>query len=925
MTIPTRWHKPSCDTPQVVVDGNVPKCRTCGSNTSELLRRAAEELAPSYSGIKLPPEVPIGQMDLWWPPGVPYTLKDAPRAQPGPSSGDAASLAPQATDSSLSEIYTSSLGRHQFRLLYLSGAHSINSPIHGDLVVYQRENCPEYETTSYTWGGEDGNATPCMPAYFGDFWDVLFLTRNCWFLLQYLRPPMGTRVIWVDAICINQDSIQERGAQVSCMPQIYRNCMRVVIYPGDHLVRTEQGKFRRMIRHDDLTTHSDINPLHDSDLDIRGSVLQSRYISRVWIIQELILAPHAILALKHHDLDISNDLLHKASWEGGGREWLEFMGQDYRLRQTTLYEALAKTSDSQATDPRDRIFGILGILGVNPTYSKIVPNYSLSMRDCVIGAMGLTLTVSKDIWPLLRTKPPNTTSSCPSWVPSLWTKKTPPPSRNLARQGAIAPGEWATAIHLEIHNRWLKESELRRKLRGPGHMKPQFLLVGSETPWFQDATIDSSSGALTLQLVRVFNKPHEIVEQADESGKVHFLVEKPSASAVFSSAKLPQKPEQPCHVFMAFHGRDFEPDTRLHTEPPPWEASDVYMVLATGAEASGTFSLVSCSRLDDAAFLSASPPPLPLPPMAVERGRAGSVLSLKETLDQTLNYDARQHHLPRRELTSGRFCVSGDTGNASEAMLFDMIIPGKGSAAPGFLQLSLSAARAGETATVTEEFRRAYAACLQTSSAEFNPVLDDEYVWFTLPHHDALSHYWDSVTEHTSDLDIHDGGTLILPLFIGKWRPWDWIFPPWFDMQIPEIGKTLFDGAKCGGAVWPWQRVAGYVSSSLCRCARHQDYEGQGHMRLHYWLPCTARPRELRMPVRVRMPLEKVVEAIRGTELNWLHRHLMAFGEMVSESVDTLLQRGPQPEDSDIYLQQWPKLLADELGFVWRNELVTFV
>ncbi|KAH8766195.1 heterokaryon incompatibility protein-domain-containing protein, partial [Diaporthe sp. PMI_573] len=422
MAIATRWHKPSCKTPQVAVDGNVPACQTCGSSAETLLQRATKDPAPSYSGIKLPPEAPIGQMNLWWPPCVPYTgtRNGAPRAQPGASSRDAASVAPQELDSSLSEMYRSTLGKDRFRLLYLSGARTIGSPIHGDLVEYQRENCPEYETTSYSWGGEDGDATPCKPTYFGDFWDVLFLTRNCWSLLQYLRPRTGTRAVWVDAICINQNNVEERGAQVFHMPQIYRNCMRVVIYPGDHLVRVEEDKFRQRIRHDEIMKDGHVDPVEDSRLDIWGSVLQSRYISRVWIIQELILAPHAILALKHHDLDLSNNLLYCVSQKDNRRKWLEFMGQDYKLRQTTLLEGLSKTYDSQATDPRDRIFGILGILWGNATYSEIVPDYSISMRDCVIGAMGLTLIKSKEIWPLLALHGQNSksTSGYPSWVPN---------------------------------------------------------------------------------------------------------------------------------------------------------------------------------------------------------------------------------------------------------------------------------------------------------------------------------------------------------------------------------------------------------------------------------------------------------------------------------------------------------------------------
>lgn len=456
MTIQTRWHEPSCKTPQVVVDGNVPECRSCGSNASALLRRAAEEPTPSHSGMNLPPDAPIGQMDLRWPPCVPYTRDGVPRTQSELSSGDTATLAAQASDRSLSEIYSSSLGKDHFRLLYLSGSRLIDGPIHGDLVEYPQDNCPEYETTSYTWGGEDSDAAPCKLAYFGEFWDALFLTRNCWSLLQYLRPQMGTRVVWVDAICINQNDIPERGTQVSSMSQIYRNCMRVIIYPGDHLVRREQHKFRERVRHDEMTKDDGAGrgPVDDRRFDLCGSVLQGKYITRVWIIQELILAPHSILAHRYHDLELPNNFLYRASQLNEGREWLEYMGQDHRLRQTTLLEALRMTSSNQATDPRDRIFGILGILGNNPTYSGIVPDYSISMRDCVIGALGLTLINSEEIWPLLCVTTSNSRSDYPSWAPSLDELIVADESEALERTMLLFPSLAPSTLVREDREQW---------------------------------------------------------------------------------------------------------------------------------------------------------------------------------------------------------------------------------------------------------------------------------------------------------------------------------------------------------------------------------------------------------------------------------------------------------------------------------------
>lgn len=39
-------------------------------------------------------------------------------------------------------------------------------------------------------------------------------------------------MLWVDAVCINQDDLLERSAQVPCMPQIYRSARRVLTWLG---------------------------------------------------------------------------------------------------------------------------------------------------------------------------------------------------------------------------------------------------------------------------------------------------------------------------------------------------------------------------------------------------------------------------------------------------------------------------------------------------------------------------------------------------------------------------------------------------------------------------------------------------------------------------------------------------------------------
>jgi hypothetical protein len=64
---------------------------------------------------------------------------------------------------------------------------------------------------------------------------TLSVTRNLSTALRYLRDPQKARVLWIDAICINQDDFHERGHEVGHMDMIFRNARQVIAWfgPGD--------------------------------------------------------------------------------------------------------------------------------------------------------------------------------------------------------------------------------------------------------------------------------------------------------------------------------------------------------------------------------------------------------------------------------------------------------------------------------------------------------------------------------------------------------------------------------------------------------------------------------------------------------------------------------------------------------------------
>lgn len=94
-----------------------------------------------------------------------------------------------------------------------------------------------YEALSYTWG--DPNVPKVPIDIINEFTgraSTLLVLPNLHDILRYLRLPNKDRVLWIDAICIDQDqhtaSLKERTHQVGQMRLVYENADRVVAWLG---------------------------------------------------------------------------------------------------------------------------------------------------------------------------------------------------------------------------------------------------------------------------------------------------------------------------------------------------------------------------------------------------------------------------------------------------------------------------------------------------------------------------------------------------------------------------------------------------------------------------------------------------------------------------------------------------------------------
>jgi hypothetical protein len=89
---------------------------------------------------------------------------------------------------------------------------------------------PIYEGLSYTWGSTEDPG--CI--YLGTNSDTkLNITKNLEVALLHLRHAVKSRVLWIDAICVNQQDLDERTQQVQRIANTYTLADRVVACLGE--------------------------------------------------------------------------------------------------------------------------------------------------------------------------------------------------------------------------------------------------------------------------------------------------------------------------------------------------------------------------------------------------------------------------------------------------------------------------------------------------------------------------------------------------------------------------------------------------------------------------------------------------------------------------------------------------------------------
>ncbi|EAQ82974.1 hypothetical protein CHGG_10792 [Chaetomium globosum CBS 148.51] len=355
----------------------------------------------------------------------------------------------------------------ELRLLLLWPQCEDEDEIHGTLVHCHVNDLLEYEAISYTWPDEHGDATRNRTIFLNDL--PLAVTSSCEAVLKRVRLMSAPRVLWIDAVCVNQDDMNERGHQVRLMPEIFSRAKRVLICLGDaseddntgiyyYFSAPEPSNPRRRISDKRSIAYGARGQWWDLARNAVRNILAHRYFTRVWILQEIGLAKEAVViygkqeipwkALQQHVVGEDTSMFYgKLSFDfpvfntpqplvpKQTQQPMAFNFASAAIRgPSQMLELLDEARHCQASDPRDKVFAFFGLVQLASKFG-FVADYTETVAEA-FARIAVLLAVRNSLLPVLRRAVRwERQQALPGWVPdwSADSKREPSLTRDKTR------------------------------------------------------------------------------------------------------------------------------------------------------------------------------------------------------------------------------------------------------------------------------------------------------------------------------------------------------------------------------------------------------------------------------------------------------------------------------------------------------------
>ncbi|KAF2099797.1 HET-domain-containing protein [Rhizodiscina lignyota] len=321
---------------------------------------------------------------------------------------------------------------------------SVARELYAPLPQYPGEGFePRYEALSYTWGSVTTPETIQVDELSSS--STMQIGQNLYEALKHMRREKETRRLWVDQICINQSDTTERSRQVQRMATIFKCSSRVVAWlgpesPDSRLAVKAMGFIGSQVEIADnlmiLPSPNAAEPLlyrrvarklpyQSETWQAIQDLLERSWFDRLWIWQEINFAGRGSL------LQCGCDQL----------QWSRFARAVMHLRWSTRTElgkrnifarteiltplvihqagrnpilVLLEGRSKKCADPRDKVYGLLGIMDASYT-DLITVDYSLSVKEVYVQAFIQLIQWSRRL-DVLRSDFERRNTVLPTWV-----------------------------------------------------------------------------------------------------------------------------------------------------------------------------------------------------------------------------------------------------------------------------------------------------------------------------------------------------------------------------------------------------------------------------------------------------------------------------------------------------------------------------
>lgn len=328
-----------------------------------------------------------------------------------------------------------------------------------------------YEALSYTWGSQDSPLEVTCNE------QALSVTRNLHSSLRRLRDENEIRVFWIDAVCMNQSDKAERAAQVKIMRQIYARAKVTWADLGEE-VEHQDDLFNLLFGLDRVLNErgNDTLPIDPATFESIGlpppqapgwvawqKLLARPYFVRLWIIQEFAVSSELYFLLGINVFPWGNlyHIISRMQIHGIAEDQRQMADSSVALaaihgknairnlhfqRDRVMANDPRKIDDLlclgrfvQATDPKDRIFAILGLVtdvdvnqpGLEIRYDDLESVAQLYTRVCRSLFTSNPEIVSEILYEAGTALNPRI-RDLPSWIPDWSSPRAGSPLGGLA-------------------------------------------------------------------------------------------------------------------------------------------------------------------------------------------------------------------------------------------------------------------------------------------------------------------------------------------------------------------------------------------------------------------------------------------------------------------------------------------------------------